>query len=149
MKKGILFLIIILGLTIFTGCNSNDNNIEENNESKKASIEKLDITLVDNEIINIKANGISNEYDNVELLLTIENKMEKPIDLEVDNVAVGDTMEDTVFYSEILGKKKSEETITFDNLYDIKDIKGKVVEGTFTVYGTFEDYNFDFKEKID
>ncbi|SCI54021.1 Uncharacterised protein [uncultured Clostridium sp.] len=159
MKKSIVLLTTILGLTIFTGCNNTNNNASNEEIKTNQNISnKLDITLVDNDIINIKATELTKEtdkedgYNRAQILVTIENKTDELYSVGLDNVSVGDTMEDTSFYSDVRGGKKANTDIYFENIEDINDLK-TTIEGTFYITAPEEDYGglgiFDFNINID
>lgn len=138
IKNIIVWLLFTISL-VFVGCSESKiegeqdkqeiESLEKNNEeeSDKKDGSFLSEVLLDNEIVKIISTGIDETgFDGLELKVEIENKSDKTIIIEANQVSVDNLMYDPVFKCEVLAKGKKSESIVFldDSIDELKNIEG-------------------------
>ena len=80
--------------------------------------EQINSVLVDNEVVKITLNNITNDCSGKNINVTIENKTQENITVSVDNVVISGYTINGYLYSDINAGTKMNDTIS---LYDVKD----------------------------
>ena len=80
--------------------------------------EQINSVLVDNEVVKITLNNITNDYSSKNVNVTIENKTQENITIEIDNVVIDGYTIDGYLCSEVNAGTKMNDAIY---LYDMKD----------------------------
>ena len=80
--------------------------------------EQINSVLVDNEVVKITLNNITDDYSDKDINVTIENKTQENITIEIDNVVIDGYTIDGYLYSKVNAGTKMNDAIS---LYDMKD----------------------------
>ena len=80
--------------------------------------EQINSVLVDNEVVKITLNNITDDYSDKDINVTIENKTQENITIEIDNVVIDGYTIDGYLYSNVNAGTKMNDAIS---LYDMKD----------------------------
>lgn len=80
--------------------------------------EQINSVLVDNEVVKITLNNITDDYSDKDINVTIENKTQENITIEIDNVVIDGYTIDGYLYSKVNAGTKMNDAIS---LYDTKD----------------------------
>ena len=80
--------------------------------------EQINSVLVDNEVVKITLNNITDDYSDKDINITIENKTQENITIEIDNVVIDGYTIDGYLYSKVNAGTKMNDAIY---LYDMKD----------------------------
>ena len=80
--------------------------------------EQINSVLVDNEVVKITLNNITNDYSSKNVNITIENKTQENITIEIDNVVIDGYTIDGYLDSKVNAGTKMNDTIS---LYDMED----------------------------
>ena len=80
--------------------------------------EQINSVLVDNEVVKITLNNITNDYSSKNVNVTIENKTQENITIEIDNVVIDGYTIDGYLDSKVNAGTKMNDAIY---LYDMKD----------------------------
>lgn len=135
MVKNIIAGLFIITTVSLIGCNYsniNEKQEEQGIESSEEGIDKplnsaVSEVLLDNEIVKILCTGIDdNRVDGTGIIVEIENKSDKTIVIEANQVSVDNLMYDPVFKCEVVAKGKKSESIVFfdDSIDELKNIEG-------------------------
>lgn len=135
MKKGIVLLISILGLTIFTGCSTTNNNsdsnsdkiMQENNEEASNDFETYDILSFGEIEVDDLEDYEGDEYIDIKAKVTNNsNEIIKTITVDFAFYEDENTILETTHPQEG-GSIKGNQSFYIDALYersmDVKDIK--------------------------
>ena len=80
--------------------------------------EQINSVLVDNEVVKITLNNITDDYSGKDINITIENKTQENVTVKIDNVVIGGYTIDGYLYSKVNAGTKMNDVIS---LYDMKD----------------------------
>ena len=80
--------------------------------------EQINSVLVDNEVVKITLNNITDDYSDKDINITIENKTQENITVEIDNVVIDGYTIDGYLYSKVNAGTKMNDAIS---LYDVEN----------------------------
>lgn len=156
MKKILsLLLVLTIGVTLFTGCSKNDENLQKKSNTTflttnivkptaKFNTEKLDIykhikgnikeeKIFDQKGISITAKGFDFSTENVKFIFEVENNSKYTYEFDVNDLTINDFMAYAMINEELPSGEKKEIAMTFtDNNLFIKRLE-TIEDISFTI----------------
>ena len=102
--------------------------------------EQINSVLVDNEVVKITLNNITNDYSSKNVNITIENKTQENITIEIDNVVIDGYTIDGYLDSKVnAGTKMNDAIYLYDMKDDINDLSTtfEVVNSSYDTIGEY------------
>ena len=143
-KKIISILVCTVTILSLVGCgdsSSKETATSSNSTSASDSADKKDTNdekkaeskvIFDDEFAKVTYTGVDRDGAmGPEINLEIENKGDKDITVQVGDISVDNSMEDTIFSCDVVKGKNAKDSITFTN--DKMDKNFKSVEGKFII----------------